>query len=196
MIAAIKASCYNQEGHRHGTPAALSNQSDNRGIIMGQRSLADRFQEKYIQGGKGECWEWIGAKTGAGYGSISKGRKHEGEIRAHRLSYMLYVGKIPSGFVVRHLCHNKLCVNPDHLAIGTCQDNRNDDIKNNKKHARHDRHPMAVLNTTQVKVIKEFLRRHYIKGRLNGVTKFLSCWFNVKKHVITNIALERCWKEV
>lgn len=42
---------------------------------------------------------------------------------AHRLSYLLHVGEIPNGQVVRHMCTNKGCCNPDHLTLGTQSDN-------------------------------------------------------------------------
>jgi hypothetical protein len=46
-----------------------------------------------------------------------------GYIKAHRFSYKLYKGRIPAGYVVDHLCQNKLCVNPDHLEAVTSEVN-------------------------------------------------------------------------
>ena len=45
----------------------------------------------------------------------------------HRASYILHKGDIPVGKLVRHLCHVKLCVNPDHLALGTAKANARDE---------------------------------------------------------------------
>ena len=59
-----------------------------------------------------ECWEWIGSKTGSGYGQIWRDGKH---VAAHRVAYEMFVGPIPDGHAVDHLCRNRLCVRPDHL---------------------------------------------------------------------------------
>lgn len=58
------------------------------------------------------CWEWTGGLGSAGYGRITFGGKRDG---AHRVSYELYVGPIPAGLEIDHLCRNRKCVNPDHL---------------------------------------------------------------------------------
>ncbi len=57
----------------------------------------------------GTCWFWVGAKTGAGYGSYRRSGL------AHRISYKHFKGCIPKNMEIDHLCNNKLCVNPDHL---------------------------------------------------------------------------------
>lgn len=59
------------------------------------------------------CWIWTGATRGKGYGMMSLGSKNS--ISAHRFSYELFVGSIPEGMQIDHLCMNKLCVNPKHL---------------------------------------------------------------------------------
>jgi hypothetical protein len=49
-------------------------------------------------------------------------------ISAHKKAYVLAKGSVPAGLVVRHTCHNKICINPDHLILGTQQDNINDKL--------------------------------------------------------------------
>ncbi len=74
------------------------------------------------------CWKWIGNVQHHGYGTFAfknAGFKSKA-IRAHRASYILFKGDIPQGMLVRHLCNNKLCVNPDHLELGTAADNSRD----------------------------------------------------------------------
>lgn len=58
------------------------------------------------------CWDWQGSISLDGYGKIRFQDKH---WRAHRLSYEAFIGKIPQGLTIDHLCENKLCVNPFHL---------------------------------------------------------------------------------
>src|SRR6185369_1811892 len=79
------------------------------------------------------CWAWTGVKNAAGYGtlmveddSIPSGGK---PMLAHRLSYLIFVGQIAKGQVVRHLCHKPYCVNPAHLATGTAAENMADKMR-------------------------------------------------------------------
>lgn len=66
--------------------------------------------EKFIKKDVG-CWEWKGALN-KGYGVLSVKNKLK---QAHRISYEAFVGEIPNGLVLDHLCKNTRCVNPEHL---------------------------------------------------------------------------------
>lgn len=69
------------------------------------------------------CWEWKGLRGSSGYGHIKAFGKFVG---CHRLSYELHNGAIPHGYEILHSCHNRLCVNPNHLRVGTHQENMRD----------------------------------------------------------------------
>lgn len=66
------------------------------------------------------CWEWQGIITPDGYAKFytGLGRGHTA-TSAHRISYCLFVGPVPDGLVVDHLCNNSKCVNPAHLSATT-----------------------------------------------------------------------------
>src|SRR5690349_8969939 len=67
------------------------------------------------------CWDWLGAPRGNGYGGFAwDGRK---SIAAHRASWQLLRGPIPSGLTLDHLCRNRRCVNPAHLEPVTMREN-------------------------------------------------------------------------
>jgi HNH endonuclease len=71
------------------------------------------------------CWLWQGYKDARGYGKAS-GEYVSGtieKISAHRLSYMLFVGPIPEGMQIDHLCRVRHCVNPEHLEVVTPYEN-------------------------------------------------------------------------
>jgi hypothetical protein len=58
------------------------------------------------------CWLWRGAVGTRGYGVWWHGRRL---VRPHVFAYVLFVGPIPEGLEIDHVCGNKLCVNPLHL---------------------------------------------------------------------------------
>ena len=66
------------------------------------------------------CWLWTAHLNNRGYGTFWNGRDTE---YAHRWSYKLFVGEIPAGLQLDHLCRTHNCVRPDHLEPVTNQEN-------------------------------------------------------------------------
>lgn len=90
------------------------------------RPLDERFHEKYQRVPFSGCWIWIGSLDTHGYGMIAVGRSPK---PAHRLSWVMHYGEIPSKQHVLHSCDIPCCVNPAHLFLGTHTDNMRDCAK-------------------------------------------------------------------
>ena len=84
-----------------------------------------RFMRRVSVGHPGGHWIWLGASTvsagGARYGMFTDHYRQRG---AHRWSYEHFVGPIPPGLQIDHLCRVTLCVNPEHLEPVTAQENQ------------------------------------------------------------------------
>lgn len=102
------------------------------------------------EGGLASCWPFLGSQMGAGYGQMPLNPVTR---LAHRWSYNFFVGPIPKGKVVMHLCDIRTCCNPLHLAIGTQQDNLKD-MNNKKRHGIHPRKCSAQI-LDEIKKLKE-----------------------------------------
>lgn len=97
--------------------------------------LPKAFITKLLFRREDSCWHWVGPVSQNPkypqhkYGQFQQyfGRENGKSIRrtktAHRFSYETFVGPIPVGLDIDHLCENKLCVNPRHLEPVTRQEN-------------------------------------------------------------------------
>ncbi len=98
------------------------------------------------------CWEWGGGVDQNGYGKVGRAGRM---WFAHRYSYTISKGEIPHGMVVMHSCDNRRCVNPEHLSVGTHQDNMRD--KAEKGTEKGSKHPAAKLSEEDAYNIRSFL---------------------------------------
>lgn len=94
-------------------------------------------------------WLWLGAVDAKGYGHV-RSYEHLGQQRAHRLSYLEHHGSIPPGMQVCHKCDQPSCVNPDHLWLGSNQENQMDMVRKGRSGLRDTR----SLTNAQVSEIR------------------------------------------
>ena len=80
---------------------------------------------------RGDCLIWTGSKRANGYGVISVNGKSAG---AHRYAWERENGPIPDGVQVDHVCHNRACVNVEHLRLATRSEN-NSHLQGAKSHS-------------------------------------------------------------
>lgn len=139
-----------------------------------------RFWSKVDIKGPDDCWEWKAGLHGLmdryRYGAFWNGNKM---IKSHRYSYEITNGPIPEGKLVLHKCDNKLCVNPNHLYVGTEADNILD---------RENRNPVSreISGITHVKLYKQQVDEiRELKGKVNQ--NIVASKYNVSRNIIYRI---------
>jgi len=120
--------------------------------------LLPRFLAKFKINTETECWEWTAGRYRDGYGAFGVGGRAGGNKRAHRVSYELHCGPIPNGMLVCHQCDNRICVNPEHLFLGTSADNLADmTIKGRRARVGHPgvSNPSSKLTAEDAMAIRD-----------------------------------------
>lgn len=94
--------------------------------------MEERLLSKSVLLTDSDCWLWIG-KRSAGYGRLNVRRdgRHV-TLLAHRVSYETWVGPIPEGMEVDHVCRERLCINPAHLRLATPKENSTNRVYKNR----------------------------------------------------------------
>jgi len=144
----------------------------------------ERFDAKVDKSTDG-CWWWTGCTTRTGYGLFPFRGKLSG---AHRVAYELSVGPIPDKKHVCHKCDNRNCMNPDHLFLGTHQDNMDDKCRKQRQVRGHD-----VSHSKLVAPQVAEIRRRYAKG---GVTQALGREFGVTQVTVGDIVRNETWSTI
>lgn len=93
------------------------------------KPVIQRVLDKVVRIPFSGCWIFTGATNEAGYGIVGTGGRGQPNDRAHRITYRHYCGPIPDGMFVCHSCDTPSCCNPDHLFLGTNQDNVDDMVR-------------------------------------------------------------------
>lgn len=133
------------------------------------------------------CWYWTKSTT-HGYGYIWYIDRN---WATHRLSWFLHNGEIPTGLLVLHKCDVRPCCNPEHLFLGTYQDNNDDmEAKNRHDYARKGEvNPRAILKPEDVLLIRELCD--------NGTCHTdIAHAYGVKPSAIDKIAARRTWRHL
>lgn len=154
----------------------------------GKFSLSEFFWLRVAKGNPSICWQWRGASYGNGYGEA---RGHY----AHRVSWELNRGPIPSGRQVLHKCDNPQCVNPDHLYLGDDANNRRDAI-DRCRYPGGAKSSRARLTATQVAQIKREASSKYAHLSRRQAAIQLAKKLPVSHYAVCDILAGNRWAHV
>lgn len=144
-------------------------------------NIVDKLFDRLVITDSG-CLEFVGARTGAGYGAVCTEGKTLG---AHRITYEFFNGDIPKGLIIRHDCDNPACCNFEHLSLGTVQDNKNDEMLRDR-HVYGERVGNHKLTEDDVRLIRSMLDE--------GLSlRFIGDKFNVTPQAIHRIKSGLSW---
>lgn len=153
--------------------------------------LPQRFWSKVNKDSNSHgCWLWTGLKKN-GYGVLSRGRSasRTGLEYTHRISWILHFGSIPKGLNVLHNCpggDNSICVNPNHLWLGSKHENSRDMV-NKDRSCFGEHHGQHRLTWDEITVI----RASYIPRIITQ--EMLGHKFGVSRECIRDIVRYRRW---
>ncbi len=143
-------------------------------------TVSERIELNSIPEPNSGCYIWVGGITQSGYGRL----KVDGKMfRSHRLVWEKENGFIPDGLCVCHRCDNPLCVNPDHLFLGTNAENTADKMKKGRHFAQYgEMHGQAKLTKAEVIEIRSTPYLPSEMARKYGVSR--STIKNIKKRKV------------
>jgi len=155
----------------------------NEGDIVHDDKFQKRYWAKVIRGDG--CWEWNAFVNKNGYGQIGfRGAL----VYAHRAAWTLANGPIPDGLFVCHKCDNRKCCNPEHMFLGTFEDNMNDKVQKGRQ-ARPigEKSPTSKLTWEQVREIRERYKNETI------MQSVLAKEYGVSASAISHVITNRTW---
>ena len=155
-------------------------------MAYGRKPTKEQILERIFPITESGCWIWMGVVS-------SKYPRFNNHL-AHRMSYEVFKGSIPEGLCVCHRCDIPLCVNPDHLFLGTVRDNTYDMIVKGRKwigvsRRKSDGLPSgSKLTPEKVKSIKRMLAEKISQEKIAKM-------FGVAQGTISFIKRGETWKE-
>ena len=128
--------------------------------------VADRFWKKVQK--TDTCWLWTAGKDKCGYGQFMNAEKVCNQ--AHRFSWAIYNGDIPTGMCILHSCDRPECVNPDHLKLGTYQENMKERDRK-KRNAWGEKMGNSRLTEEKVLEIRASSNSYWSLSKVYGVSQ-------------------------
>lgn len=135
-------------------------------LLPKRKKLKSHFYDNCIPEPNSGCWLWEGPVYSNMYGYVEI---RDERYSAHRFSFELSNGQIPNNMFVCHACDNPICVNPEHLFLGSHNDNMLDKARKNR--GKGERHPSARLTASDVLTIRSDKRSHSMISKEYGIAR-------------------------
>lgn len=159
------------------------------------------------------CWIWMGAAKPSGYGNINVAGK---TMQTHRAAWLAFNGSLDARKNICHECDVPSCVNPDHLFVGTQQENVRDmDFKGRRVTVdksgvlnpmfgkQHSQATCALMATRKAgafvgskhprSTITEDIAREVLSCQGKMTAREAASKMNVSWHVVRNIWSGKSW---
>lgn len=182
--------------------------ASNAEINLSEKDISRFWEKVHKSSDENGCWVWTSYKTKLGYGVFSLKCR---AIKAHRVAWTISHGPTPKGeghhgMCVLHKCDNRACCRPDHLFLGTQQENIKDMIcKGRNKSTPWDQHPrkhfpertargekIASAKLTAAQVVE--IRRLASEGKMSQ--KSIGNLFGIRHSSIYKIIYRKSWGHI
>lgn len=150
-----------------------------------KEQIREKFYSHINPQNEDDCWNWQGCMGLSGYGAFCYQRRN---IGAHRASYEIHYGPIPSGLVVMHTCDNTFCVNPKHLRLGTQADNARD-CQRKCRNARGEKSGTTRLTNEDIFMIRRLRHSKLTQRQIAEI-------YNIRPLTISKIQTGKAWKHL
>jgi hypothetical protein len=154
-------------------------------------TLAERLAALSIPEPNSGCHLWLGYMHSTGYGYMMFRKNATG---AHRVSWLAHRGPIPAGMHVCHKCDNRLCVNPDHLFLGTNAENTADKMAKGRYRRGTNMPPHKPGESNGASVLSEAQAREILT--ISEPARIIAVRFGVCINTVYNIRAGRSWRHL
>jgi len=160
-----------------------------------KETFTERFWSRVDKNGPNGCWIWKGELSESGYGRVKRLGEH---LSCHRLTFGWMFGAPPKHLLVCHHCDTPACVRPDHLFLGTVQDNVDDCIKKNRRrYHQGEKIWMMGERNCKAKLTDSLVRMIRAKDFENYSAKiFMSRELGISDKSLNNVIARRTWKHI
>jgi len=154
------------------------------------RPPVERLMDRLTYEPNTGCWLWPGNINHKGYGQIGVGKS--GMATTHKTAFLHFKGEIAPGLQIMHSCDVPCCCNPDHLRLGTHQDNVDDKMRKGR-HVAGRTNKLRGAQNGNSRLTQE--QAEHIKRREMKASDYAEK-YAVSKQTVYSIQAGRTWRSL